>query len=87
MLHTYLMVADGWLVAQIGWPNSAIARRAVPTDTRGRRPAARRLGVGADVIAGIRSLTAAAISVSGGTAPAAVSAAQPPAILKLNSVA
>ena len=42
------------------------------------------------MISAIRSAIAAiaaAISVSGGTAPAAVSAAQPPAILKLNSVA
>jgi hypothetical protein len=28
MLHTYLMVADGWLVAQSAWLNSAPARRA-----------------------------------------------------------
>jgi len=34
------MVADGRLVAQSAWLNSALARRAVPIDTRGRRPAA-----------------------------------------------
>ncbi|HTZ29333.1 MAG TPA: hypothetical protein VMC83_35360 [Streptosporangiaceae bacterium] len=50
------MVADGWLVAQSAWLDSA-------------------------------AVIAAAISVPGGTAPAAVSAGQPPAILKLNGVA
>jgi len=64
MLHTHLMVADGWLVAQSGWPISVLARRAGPIDTRGRRPAARRLEVGADVVAAICSAMAA-ISLPG----------------------
>jgi hypothetical protein len=34
MLHTYLMVADGQLVAQSAWLNSALARRAGSIDSR-----------------------------------------------------
>ena len=40
-----------------------------------------------DAVRSLIAAIAAAISVSGGTVPAAVSTAQPPAILKLNSVA
>jgi hypothetical protein len=84
------MVADGPLVAQSSWLIPLLPAVPCRSILAARRPAAQRLEVDADVINAIRSLIAAiaaAISVSAGTVPVAAPAAQPPAILKLNSVA